>query len=481
MVATPIWHVRQRGEEFTPAELAYKKAEMGIDPDTGEAIELEPEDPLAGLNKLLKALESINGKTDLDKKGELRSQFYLELKRKPCERISEFTTRFRTLTAEMKLEGIVLPPAELGWFLREKLGLDSIRKQLLLETALQGRDRYEEVEVEVLRLFKDIHTANPLYKRSQMNDGKPSLMQRFLAHTSQRRSSASTSGSGSVSSFGRGGRFGGSASSVASSRPSSFRSPGGRPPMRQAMVAEFEETEEAADYEEEAEHGEGDDGGEEEGNLDPSLVEELESGVEAAAESLVTMREATSKIADLRKDRGYGRVGSAPGSPSKAHGNQVNSSKKTSKCFDCGEFGHWKGDKECQKPGARLCKPKPKMKPKQVLIAETLNTEHQVENVKDDPPIHEVQMVGLVPHCTLSEALVADDAPPKLEKASLKLADDKRLVGALDSACNRACTGPTRSNEFVAKLMNEAPKEIVSLIKREREQELFRFGNGHGW
>ena len=491
--------VRQRGEEFTPAELAYKKAEMGRDPDTGEEIELEPEDPLAGLNKLLKALESINGKTDLDKKGELRSQFYLELKGKPCERISEFTTRFRTLTAEMKLEGIVLPPAELGWFLREKLGLDSIRKQLL-ETALQGRDRYEEVEVEVLRLFKDIHTADPLYKRSQMNDGKPSLMQRFLAHTSHQRSSASTSGSGSVSSFGRGGRFGGSASSVASSRPSSFRSFGGRPPMRQAMVAEFEETEENADYEEEAEPAEGDDGGpqsleevlqteaeqlaseiqmlEEDGNLDPSLVEELESGVEAAAESLVTMREARSKIADLRKDRGYGRVGSAPGSPSKPHGNQVNSSKKTSKCFDCGEFGHWKGDKECQKPGAGLCKPKPKMKPKQVLIAETLNTEHQVENVKDEPPIHEVQMVGLVPHCTLSEALVADDAPPKVEKASLKLADDKRLVGALDSACNRTCTGPTWLNEFVAKLMEEAPKEIVSLIRREKEQELFRFGNG---
>ena len=356
--------VRQRGEEFTPAELAYKKAEMDRDPDTGDEIELEPEDPLAGLNKLLKALESINGKTDLDKKGELRSQFYLELKRKPCERISEFTTRFRTLTAEMKLEGIILPPAELGWFLREKLGLDSIRKQLL-ETALQGRHRYEEVEVEVLRLFKDIDTADPLYKRSQMNDGKPSLMQRFLAHTSHQRSSASTSGSGSVSSFGRGGRFGGSASSVASSRPSSFRNSGGRPPMRQAMVAEFEEAEEAADYEEEAEPAEGEDGGpqsleevlqteaeqlaseiqmlEEDGNLDPSLVEELESGVEAAAESLVTMREARSKIADLRKDRGYGRVGSAPGSPSKPHGNQMNSSKKTSKCFDCGEFGHWKG------------------------------------------------------------------------------------------------------------------------------------------
>ena len=491
--------VRQRGEEFIPAELAYKKAEVVVDPDTGEEFEVSPADPLAGLNKLLAALESINGKTDLDKKGELRSQFYLELKRKPCERISEFTTRFRTLTAEMKLEGIVLPPAELGWFLREKLGLDSIRKQLL-ETALQGRDRYEDVEIEVLRLFKDLHTADPLYKRSQHNDGKPSLMQRFLNHTtSHPRSSASTSGSGSVSPFGRGGRFGGSSGSVASSRHS-FRSSGGRPPPRQTMVTEYEEAEEEPEYEDEAGGGE-EVGGtqtleevlqceaeqlaseiqmlEEDGNLDPSLVEELESGVEAAAESLVTMREARTKIADLKKDRGYGRVGGGPGSPSKAHGNQVNSSKKTSKCFDCGEYGHWKGDKECQKPGAGLCKPKAKAKSKQVLIAEVLNTEHLVEEATNEQQIHEVQAVGLVPHCTLSEALVADDGPPTVvEKSPLRLADDKRLVGALDSACNRTCIGPTWLNEFVAKLMEEAPKEIVALIRREKEQELFRFGNG---
>ena len=238
-------------------------------------------------------MESINGKTDLDKKGELRSQFYLELKRKPCERISEFTTRFRTLTAEMKLGGIVLPPAELGWFLREKLGLDSIRKQLL-ETALQGRDRYEDVEIEVLRLFKDLHTADPLYKRSQQNDGKPSLMQRFLNHTtSHPRSSASTSGSGSVSSFGRGGRFGGSSGSVASSRHS-FRSSGGRPPPRQTMVTEYEEAEEEPEYEDEV------GGGEEVGGTQ-TLEEVLQCEAEQLASEIQMLEEdGRSPVSKLR-------------------------------------------------------------------------------------------------------------------------------------------------------------------------------------
>ena len=116
--------VRQRGEEFTPQELECKRAEKATDPDTGETIVLVETDPLHGLNKLLDALESINGKTDLDKKGELRHLFYNELRRKPGERISEFCTRFRTLAADLRSEGIQLPAAEFGWFLREKLGLD---------------------------------------------------------------------------------------------------------------------------------------------------------------------------------------------------------------------------------------------------------------------------------------------------------------------------------------------------------------------
>ena len=39
-----------------------RRSVIGVDPQTDEEIELAVEDPLAGLTKLLKALESLNGK-----------------------------------------------------------------------------------------------------------------------------------------------------------------------------------------------------------------------------------------------------------------------------------------------------------------------------------------------------------------------------------------------------------------------------------
>ena len=500
--------VRQRGEEFTPQELQYKPAEVGLDPQTEEEIVLVEEDLLYGLNKLLDALEAINGKTELDRKGELRSQFYLELSRKPGERISEFCTRFRTLGADLRNEGIHLPSSELGWFLREKVGLDSIRKQLL-ETALNGRDSYEAVEGEILRLFKDIHTADPLQKRfGGGSDGKPSLMSRFL-------SSSQTSGTRSSNSSGGGRSF--PASSTRSFRSStgstsSFRSDFRPKPFtpnapRQSLVTEMDPLdEEADDGDELVPDGDGEQQGLEEvlqaeaallasdlevleaEGCEPELLEELEAGVEGAAEALISMREARTKINDVKKDRGYGRAGgqSASGGGGKPHGNQVNSRKKTTTCFDCGLPGHWKGDRECKKPGAGLgAKHRGQGdSSKQVLIAESLNTEHVVPGEEEMAQLGSanetlvVQHIPLMGQVSLSEAL----ASTKTEMTSSPqqpdvLSKDKRLVGALDSACNRTVTGAVWLYGFLEKL-KEAPEAIRSLVKREGEHEMFRFGNG---
>ena len=149
--------VRARCEEFLPEDL---EAKIGTYPPAEGGAEAEV-DPFYGLKKLLESLEQLNGTTELDRKGDLRAQFYQDLKRQPNERISTFCTRFRTLCGEMKREGIELPKEELGWFLRERLGLDPLRKQLL-ETALGGRESYEEVETECLRLFRDLHASDPL-------------------------------------------------------------------------------------------------------------------------------------------------------------------------------------------------------------------------------------------------------------------------------------------------------------------------------
>ena len=56
---------------------------------------------------------------------------------------------------------------------------------------------------------------------------------------------------------------------------------------------------------------------------DPRVLEDLESGMEQAAESLLTMREARTKIAEVKKDRGYGKPGQPAPRSTKPHGNQV--------------------------------------------------------------------------------------------------------------------------------------------------------------
>ena len=70
-------------------------------------------------------------------------------------------------------------------------------------------------------------------------------------------------------------------------------------------------------------------------------------------------------------------------------------------------------------------------------ITEALNTEHAVETVDCDlQPDHEVMVCDSM---TWHEALNFDQNAKA--KQPLELASDKKLVGALDSACNRTCSG----------------------------------------
>ena len=220
--------VRQRGEEFLPEELEYQKEVRARDPESGEEFVLTAEDPLSGLNKLLKALEALNGQSVLDRRGELRTAFYLHLARRPLERVADYASRFRTAVSDLRAEGAKIPDSEVGWFFKEKLGLDALRRQLL-ETALQGSEDYNVIEAECLRLFRDLHSQDPLYRRAERQAGTKLTIRRMFGG-----SSAST-GTSSAS----------TAPSSAPSRRSSFASAagsvagGGRKPfLRQAHVAE---------------------------------------------------------------------------------------------------------------------------------------------------------------------------------------------------------------------------------------------------
>ena len=357
---------RQRGEEFSPGDLTYVPAATLTDPDTGEEIPDPDSSPdyLAGINRLMKAWEEMNGRTTLDKRGELRQAFYLDLARKPAERVSEFCTRFRSLVADLKGEGVVIGDGELGWWLRQKLGLDPLRRQLL-DTALQGSEDYATIEAEILRLFRDLHENDPLYRKL---DRRPLTIKRmFLSNAGKPQHGGQSLGSMSSR-----------ASTLSSwSRPSSVASRSNAGSTRQANV-----TEHADDVIEEQDENEVDDEGageqpsledvlqaeaevfaaeiqqaEDEG-IDQPVLDDFEQGMEQAAEALVTMREARQQLQSVRKDRGYGRNNEKPGDNTfrRSQSNQAEARKASGKhaCFDCGEHGHWAGDASCKKPGQGL-------------------------------------------------------------------------------------------------------------------------------
>ena len=492
--------VRARCEEFDPSELEGTPEVSAVDPATQQETVIEEADPFAGLRKLLKSLEELNGTTELDKKGDLRAQFYQELKRQPHERIAAFCTRFRTLCGEMRREGIQLPKEELGWFLRERLGLDPLRKQLL-ETALAGRESYEEVETECLRLFRDLHVADPLHRRSL--DGKPQLLNRFLSGSSSTNSFRPPASSSGSSTFSAPRSF--RSSSSVSSR---FSRPGKPFQAKQAMVTEQFDEDHADEDEELMPDGDAADSSpnleevlqaevevlvselqeaEDEG-VEQSVLDEMELGVERAAESLLTMREARQKLNDVRKDRGFGGKGAATpksgGYKGKAIGNIATARKQdpNNPCWDCGQPGHWLGDPQCPKPGAGLALPPGKKKAKQVKVVE-----HATEVTEFLPDEHvdvDLEATGNEVHVTESRSpkMSFDEAlsvhPHEVQiSGGAQLMSDKQLVGALDSACNRTCTGSVWLNGYLAAL-SHAPAFIKQLVTSVPEQEVFRFGNG---
>ena len=488
--------VRQRGEEFDPQDLAYKPAVVGTDPDDPSVeFTLEDEDLLYGINKLMRAFEEMNGKSALDKRGELRNQFYLELGRKAGERISDFCTRFRVMVGELKAEGVVLPPGELGWFLRTKLGLDPLREQLL-ETALAGREEYEVIEKEVLRLFKDLHAADPLFRKQE----KGSMLQRFLGgHSRGGSSHPSSSTSSTASSFQRSSR---SNVSSGGSRFGGFRKPPSAAPPRQAMATEIEENE--------MDDGIDEEGGEEEApgpsvsleevlqseaevlateleeavqdGVDPEMIEDLEGSMETAAEALLSMREARNRISEVKKDRGYGRASSGPASPKRSAKTLAKKQSPDHRCWDCDQPGHWAGDPECKRPGQGLGRKgkgssqSPQRPMKQVQIVEALETEHV-----DAPSANDVLMVQHLSRDASWADVVGqfhkEPTPKEINEVAVNLAKDKRLVGALDTACNRTCTGTGWLRSYLDHLAL-APPHVRKLVEKVEEKEVFRFGNG---
>ncbi|CAK9054047.1 Teneurin-3, partial [Durusdinium trenchii] len=204
--------------------------------------------------------------------------------------------------------------------------------------------------------------------------------------------------------------------------------------------------------------------------LDSDILQQIEESVETAAEALLTMREAKVKLQEVKKDRGYGRA-----SPADQKG-KMNPKKQSSKhpCFDCNLPGHWAGDPECTKPGQGLGRKNKQVK--QVKVTEALNTEVSPPVMEDGG--HEVLAVGAFPMTNeFVAAFEQSHLHPQEVNVAGKLSADKMLVGALDSACNRTCTGTEWLNNYL-RCLRDAPEEVRGLVKSHKEYETFKFGNG---
>ena len=236
---------------------------------------------------------------------------------------------------------------------------------------------------------------------------------------------------------------------------------------------------------------------------DANLIAGVEADFEQAAEALVTMKEARNKLQELRKDRGFNKPATGASNSSSLKGANVPAARKASgrhPCFDCNQHGHWAGDRECPKPGAGLGRKslpaaKAKVAPRQVRVTEALQADHVADGTiptstsstpSTDPPklVHEASMVNHMGMMTLQQAFDASMISRAQHEclASSRpvqaLADEKLLVGALDSACNRTCCGQQWLDQYLEQLRKSAPHHVQWLISHMDEFEKFKFGNG---
>ncbi|CAJ1448249.1 unnamed protein product, partial [Effrenium voratum] len=289
---------RLRALEFEPADLEYRPAETQQDPETEEELVLVEADYTRGIYKILDAWEEMVGRTLTDRRGELRERFYLHLRRPAHESVSNFALRYRTLLAELKSEGVVVDDAEAAWFYKNKLGLSGIQKQLLETTLGTNADVYADCERES---FGGHHSTNVAENADEEWYGNYEETEAEVVVVAGAEDC--------------GGHPGEAGEAIEA---------------REVLQSEVEvlasELEEAAADE----------------SLDEQTLAELEGQLEQAVEALVTMREAKTRLAAVRKDRGFKGAGRGTGK---------GPDKKNSQCRACYQHGRWAGDSECAKGG----------------------------------------------------------------------------------------------------------------------------------
>ena len=206
MALAPIW----RG---APTRRA---AEYATDPETdARGLRLRrPTPSFKGLNLLLTALETMNGQSTLDKHGKLQTQCYINMSRRPGERVSDYSSRFRTAVADLKAEGVMPPHTEslrLAGFSNRSWAWrafeNNFSRRLWRDLSPTARLKLSVCSI------RDLHMQDPLYRRAERAGGKLTIRRLFGGGASSGQAPSSTSTSSAY------------CGSIASRRSSTFSVP----------------------------------------------------------------------------------------------------------------------------------------------------------------------------------------------------------------------------------------------------------------
>ena len=267
--------VRLRGEEFAIGDRSQKPEvttevpnEVSGDTDT---VVIEPADYTFGVQQLMTAWASMIGQSRAEKKQDVRHKFYQSLKSgPPTEAVTSFSSTYRTLVAEMESEGISV----------HKLGLRS-------------------------RFWRRRAVRTP--RTSRLRRRACVCFAGSMCKTRPQRAAPSLAQGRSHREFGR--RFGNSSSASSHAYI--------------AKETEYDENQETHDDEEPEANAVEEEGGKEEGdeqdfeafvasleeaepNMSSEEYAEAEGAIAEMADALVTMREAKTRLAQVRRDRGFG-------------------------------------------------------------------------------------------------------------------------------------------------------------------------------
>lgn len=420
-----------------------------------------------GIKNVMAKLEALVGTDKPTRRGECMDKVFSsnQLYRRKGERITDWLTRFDEAEDQLKENGIDLEAiTEIkGYFLFTRAGLNEERRERLLASLPDDSYPAMVIRAKLVRQFGRIHINEKSSTPTTTTDAK-----------------------------------GKSKGSKAAGRKAYEH----RKPFQKRQVLTVQEEDDDDDYGDDDGGGE-DEGGASEQEFDPStlqgnmrseieaLASELESRnadmgdyfnesqvakVDEAVMSLMNAPEALATVQTAREKMQRGKNGRfQPGggkavapkrgaAKRKPMNKTISDRKADTTCFDCGESGHWAGDKGCSKPGAGSFKPHSR----EICLADHLDDceDDDAEPAYIPAESLVIEKVSTGEECIFPRSVLASRVQEKT-KSDLR-------TGVVDTACRFSLMGEDWWHDY-EKVLKEL--NLHHLVEIEQETEVYKFGD----